>query len=30
MPNLQFVVRPGGVTSTPNAFILGLQAAVTF
>jgi porin len=30
MPNLQFVVRPGGVTSTPNAFVLGLQAAVTF
>jgi porin len=30
MPNLQYVVRPGGVTSTPNAFVLGLQAAVTF
>jgi len=30
MPNLQFVVRPGGVTSTPNAFVLGLQAAATF
>jgi porin len=30
MPNLQFVVRPGGLTSTPNAFVLGLQAAATF
>jgi porin len=30
MPNLQYVVRPGGVTSTPNAFVVGLQAAVTF
>jgi len=30
MPNLQYVVRPGGVSSTPNAFVLGLQAAVTF
>jgi carbohydrate-selective porin OprB len=30
MPNLQYVVQPGGVSSTPNAFVLGLQAAVTF
>ena len=30
MPNLQYVVRPGGLASTPNAFVLGLQAAATF
>jgi len=30
MPNIQYVVRPGGVTTTPNAFVLGLQAGVTF
>jgi porin len=30
MPNIQYVVRPGGVTSTPNAFVLGLQAGLTF
>lgn len=30
MPNLQYVVRPGGLASTSNAFVLGLQAAATF
>jgi porin len=30
MPNLQYVVRPGGLSSTPSAFVLGLQAAVAF
>ena len=30
LPNIQYVVRPGGVTTTPNALVLGLQAGVTF
>ena len=30
MPNIQYVVRPGGVTTTPNALVLGLQAGLTF
>jgi len=30
LPNIQYVVRPGGVTTTPNALVLGLQAGLTF
>lgn len=30
MPNIQYVVRPNAVTTIPNAFVLGLQAIVTF
>jgi porin len=30
MPNIQYVVRPDAVTTIPNAFVLGLQALVTF
>jgi len=30
MPNIQYVVRPNEVTTIPNAFVLGLQAIVTF
>ncbi|HTW28418.1 MAG TPA: carbohydrate porin, partial [Acetobacteraceae bacterium] len=30
MPNIQYVVRPNAVTIIPNAFVLGLQAIVTF
>jgi len=30
MPNIQYVVRPGGVTTTPNALVIGLQAGLTF
>jgi porin len=30
MPNIQYVVRPGGVTTTANALVLGLQAGLTF
>jgi len=30
LPNIQYVVRPGGITTTPNALVLGLQAGLTF
>jgi porin len=30
MPNLQYVIRPNGVTTIPNAFVLGLQVRLTF
>jgi porin len=30
MPNLQYVIQPNAVTAIPNAFVLGLQAEVTF
>jgi porin len=30
MPNIQYVVRPGAVTTTPNALVLGLQAGLSF
>ncbi len=30
MPNIQYIVRPNAVITIPNAFVLGLQAIVTF
>lgn len=30
MPNVQYVIRPNGVTTIPNALVLGLQAKLTF
>lgn len=30
MPNLQYVIRPNGVTTIPNALVLGLQVKLTF
>lgn len=30
MPNLQYVIRPNGVTTIPNALVLGLQVRLTF
>jgi len=30
MPNIQYVIRPNGQSSIPNAFVLGLQAGLTF
>jgi porin len=30
MPNLQYVIRPNGDETIPNAFVLGLQAGLTF
>ncbi|MDP3242533.1 MAG: carbohydrate porin [Reyranella sp.] len=30
MPNVQYVIRPNGVTTIPNAFVLGLQVKLTF
>lgn len=29
-PNLQYVIRPGGTGTIPNALVLGLYAQVTF
>jgi len=29
-PNLQYIVTPGGTGTIPNAFVLGLQTALTF
>ena len=30
MPNVQYVIRPNGVTTIPNALVLGLQVKMTF
>jgi len=30
MPNLQYVIRPNGVTTIPSALVLGLQVRLTF
>jgi porin len=30
MPNIQYVIHPNAETSIPNAFVLGLQAGLTF
>jgi len=30
MPNVQYVIRPNGVTTIPDAFVLGLQVRLTF
>ena len=30
MPNIQYVIHPNAVTTIPNAFVLGLQAGLTF
>ena len=30
MPNIQYVIRPNGVTTIPNALVLGLQVKLTF
>ncbi|HQS14136.1 carbohydrate porin [Reyranella sp.] len=30
MPNVQYVIRPNGVTTIPNALVLGLQVRLTF
>jgi porin len=30
MPDMQYVIHPGGTAHTPNALVLGLQTSVTF
>jgi porin len=30
MPNIQYVIQPNAVPTIPNAFVLGLQAGLTF
>ena len=29
-PDIQYIIRPGGTSRTPNALALGLQLAVAF
>jgi len=30
MPNVQYIVRPGGTSTYPNAFVLGMRATILF